>query len=115
MPYLPATSALSEIDVSNPKALRLVRTLTLDGAYVDARLVGWTARIVVSSQVPSTLPFEQPTESTDAALATARDHNRAVVQSSGVGSWLPTYTSSARAGRRRPRGRSSSAGTSTAR
>ena len=84
-------SVLSEIDVSNPKALRLVRTLTLDGAYVDARLVGTTARIVVSSQVPTTLPFEQPTDSTDAALATARDHNRAVVQSSGLGSWLPTY------------------------
>ncbi len=53
MPYFPATSVLSEIDVSNPKALRLVRTLTLDGAYVDARLVGTTARIVVSSQVPA--------------------------------------------------------------
>jgi uncharacterized secreted protein with C-terminal beta-propeller domain len=91
MPYLPAKSVLSEIDVSNPKALRLVRTLTLDGAYVDARLVGATARIVVSSQVPTTLPFEQPTESTDAALATARDHNRAVVRSSGLSSWLPTY------------------------
>jgi uncharacterized secreted protein with C-terminal beta-propeller domain len=91
MPYLPATSVLSEIDVSNPKALRLVRTLTLDGAYVDARLVGAAARIVVSAQVPTTLPFEQPTDSTDAALALSRDHNRAVVQSSGLRSWLPTY------------------------
>jgi uncharacterized secreted protein with C-terminal beta-propeller domain len=91
MPYFPSSSVLSEIDVSNPKALRLVRTLTLDGAYVDARLVGSTARIVVSSQVPTTLPFEQPTDSTDAALATARDHNRAVVRSSSLESWLPTY------------------------
>ena len=80
MPYSPAQSVLSEIDVSNPKALRLVRTLTLDGGYVDARLVGSTARIVVSSQVPTKLPFEQPTESTNAALATARNHNRAVVR-----------------------------------
>jgi uncharacterized secreted protein with C-terminal beta-propeller domain len=91
MPYLPAQSVLSEIDVSNPKALRLVRTLTLDGAYVDARLIGATARIVVSAQVPTTLPFEQPTESTDAALALARDHNRAVIRSSPLSSWLPTY------------------------
>jgi len=90
-PYLPAKSVLSEIDVSNPKALRLVRTLTLDGAYVDARLVGTTARIVVSAQVPTVLPFKQPTDSTDAALATARSHNRTVVQSSRLGSWLPTY------------------------
>jgi uncharacterized secreted protein with C-terminal beta-propeller domain len=92
MPYYPAKSVLSEIDVSNPKALRLVRTLTLDGAYVDARLVGATARIVVSSQVPAALPFEQPAGSSDAELATARDRNRAVVRSSGLGSWLPTYT-----------------------
>ena len=92
MPYLPAKSVLSEIDVSNPKALRLVRTLTLDGGYVDARLVGSTARIVVSSQVPTKLPFEQPVESTNPALATARSHNQAVVRSSRLGSWLPTYT-----------------------
>jgi uncharacterized secreted protein with C-terminal beta-propeller domain len=92
MPYLPAKSVLSEIDVSNPKALRLVRTLTLDGGYVDARLVGSTARIVVSSQVPTKLPFEQPVDSTNAALATARSHNQSVVRSSRLGSWLPTYT-----------------------
>ena len=92
MPYLPAKSVLSEIDISNPKALRLVRTLTLDGGYVDARLVGSTARIVVSSQVPTTLPFKQPVESTNTALAEARSHNQGVVRSSGLGSWLPTYT-----------------------
>ena len=91
LPYLPASSVLSEIDVSNPKALRLVRTLTVDGAYVDARLVGAVARIVVSSQVPTALPFTQPTDSTDAARASSREHNRAVVQSSRVKSWLPTY------------------------
>ena len=90
-PYSPAQSVLSEIDVSNPKALRLVRTLTLDGSYVDARLVGSTARIVVSSQVPTALPFKQPTDSTTAALASARDQNRAVVRSSRLVSWLPTY------------------------
>ena len=92
LPFYPATSAISEIDISNPKALRVVNTLTLSGGYVDARLVGSSARIVVSSQVPTKLPFVTPTESTDAALATARDQNRAVVQSSRVGSWLPTYT-----------------------
>ncbi len=91
MPYYPAKSVLAEIDVSNPKSLRVVRTLTLDGAYVDARLVAGVARIVVSSQVPTPLPFEPPADTTDAALASARGHNRAVVQSSKLGSWLPTY------------------------
>ena len=91
LPFYPATSSISEVDISNPKALRVVNTLTLDGGYVDARLVGSSARIVISSQVPTKLPFEPPTDSTEAALATARDHNRTVVQSSALGSWLPTY------------------------
>ena len=114
LPNFPAQSVLSEIDVSNPKALRLVRTLTLDGAYVDARLVGTTARIVVSSQVPTRLPFEKPTDSTDASLAAASAQNKAVLQSSGLSSWLPTYISKRPAGPRKLRGRSFNAGTSTA-
>src|SRR5438093_629751 len=43
------------------------------------------------AQVPSELPFEQPKDSTPAALAAASEHNRAVVASSGVASWLPSY------------------------
>src|ERR687897_1914182 len=37
-PFQEAKSILSEINVSDPKRLRLVRTLTLDGSYVAARL-----------------------------------------------------------------------------
>ncbi len=91
MPYAPAQSVLAEVDVSNPKALRLVRTLTLDGAYVAARLVGGSARIVASSQMPGKLPFETPAGTTKEELDAASDHNRAVVASSGVASWLPSY------------------------
>ena len=83
--------SLAEIDVSNPKALRLVRTLTLDGAYVAARLVGGSVRIVATSQVPSALPFVQPKSGTKEELAAAGKRNRAVVASSRVGSWLPSY------------------------
>jgi uncharacterized secreted protein with C-terminal beta-propeller domain len=91
MPYVPSTSVVAEVDVSNPKSLRVVRTLTLDGAYVAARLVGRSARIVAASQVPQKLPFESPAGTTDQELATAREHNRAVVASSRVSSWLPSY------------------------
>ena len=44
----------------NPNALRLVRTLTLDGAYVAARLVGGSVRIVVDLAGADALPFVQP-------------------------------------------------------
>ena len=90
-PYAPAESVLAEIDVSNPKALRVVRTLTLDGSYVAARLVGGTVRIVSAAQVPSELPFKRPDSNTKEALAAALDRNRAVVASSRVTSWLPSY------------------------
>jgi uncharacterized secreted protein with C-terminal beta-propeller domain len=90
-PWSPSQSVVYEVDVSDPAKLRLVRTLTLDGAYVAARLVGSTARIVASSQVPARLEFVAPkTPSTD-ALAAATAANRAVVASSKVAAWLPSY------------------------
>ncbi|MGI8461495.1 MAG: beta-propeller domain-containing protein, partial [Solirubrobacterales bacterium] len=46
--YTPET-LLSEVDVSDPTAMKLVRTLRVDGGYVDARLSEGTARVVVSS------------------------------------------------------------------
>ena len=89
--WMPAESVLAEIDVSNPRALKTVRTLRLDGSYVAARLVGSSVRIVVASQVPAALPFKQPDETTPAALAAAEQRNEAVIASSRVASWLPSY------------------------
>ena len=39
---------LTEVDVSNPAAMAVRRTMQLDGALVDARLHGGTARVVVA-------------------------------------------------------------------
>jgi uncharacterized secreted protein with C-terminal beta-propeller domain len=104
-PWQPAKSVLAEIDVSNPKKLRLVRTLTLDGSYVAARLVGSSVRIVSAAQVPSELPFVQPASQSQEALATAKSRNRSVVASSRATSWLPSYRikrAGAKAGKERP-------------
>ncbi|MEO5577308.1 MAG: beta-propeller domain-containing protein [Gaiellaceae bacterium] len=90
-PYTPASSVLAEIDVSVPARLRLVRTLTLDGSYVAARLVGSSARIVAASQVPAALPFTQPADGSKAAIAAASKRNRAVVAGSRIARWLPSY------------------------
>ena len=91
-PYAPSQSVLAEVDVSNPKALRVVRTLTLDGSYVAARLVGGRVRIVASAQVPSELPFAPPVSNTTEGLEAAEDRNRAVLASSKLATWLPSYT-----------------------
>jgi len=90
-PWQPAKSVLAEIDVSDPAKLRLVRTLTLDGSYVAARLIGGSVRVVAAAQVPSELPFVQPASQSQEALATAKSRNRAVVASSRATSWLPSY------------------------
>jgi len=90
-PYAPAQSSLAEVDVSDPGRLRLVRTLTLDGSYVAARLIGGSARIVVGAQIPGKLPFVQPQDGTKEALAAATRRNRTVLAASRVGSWLPSY------------------------
>ncbi len=42
-------TVLTEVDVSDPAALKVARTLTLDGRYVNARQNGATARVVLSS------------------------------------------------------------------
>ena len=104
-PYQPARSVLAEVNVADPKRLRLVRTLTLDGSYVAARLVGGSVRVVTASQAPGKLPFVQPTDGTKEALAGAAERNRAVVASSRVANWLPTYRlerAGAKAGKPRP-------------
>ncbi len=52
-----ATTLLTEVDLSDPAAPAVRRTLTLDGSLVDARLTGGTARVVVgSSPEPVALP-----------------------------------------------------------
>ena len=40
---------ISEVDVSDPAVMKVRRTMTMDGALVDARLTGGTARVVVSA------------------------------------------------------------------
>lgn len=47
--YYNATTTVSEIDVSNPAAMKLTRTMTVSGTFVDARQNGATARLVISS------------------------------------------------------------------
>ena len=87
-PY-PSNSTLTEIDVSDPSALKVMKTLTLDGAYVDARQIGTTIRVITSSPVPIELPYVTPSTTMTADAAKAK--NAAVVAHSRISSWLPTY------------------------
>ncbi|HWI70457.1 MAG TPA: beta-propeller domain-containing protein, partial [Baekduia sp.] len=44
-----SVTTLTEVDVTDPAAPKVARTMTLAGEYVDARLTGGTARVVVNS------------------------------------------------------------------
>lgn len=44
---------LTEVDVRDASAMRVVHTLTVPGAFVSARLTGATARVVLSSSPPA--------------------------------------------------------------
>jgi uncharacterized secreted protein with C-terminal beta-propeller domain len=60
---------LTEVDLGDPAAMAVRRTMTVDGALVDARMTGGTARVVVGSSPDVVRP---------AAIATA-----------GVRRWVP--------------------------
>jgi Beta propeller domain len=47
LPESPESTRLVEVDVSDPARLRVVNTLDAEGGYLDARLTGSTARIVL--------------------------------------------------------------------
>ncbi|HMJ35117.1 MAG TPA: beta-propeller domain-containing protein [Baekduia sp.] len=59
----PGTSktVLTEVDLTDPAAPKVARTMDLDGEYVDARMVGGTVRVVVSStpQPAGAVPLER--------------------------------------------------------
>jgi beta propeller domain-containing protein len=77
---------LTEVNVHDPASMHVVRTMRIDGAYVDARLKGGTARLVFGShpRVLGPRPNPGPQPETDQA-------RRQRLMSTGVGGWLPSY------------------------
>jgi uncharacterized secreted protein with C-terminal beta-propeller domain len=76
---------LTEVDVRNPAAMRVVRTLSIDGRYVDGRLNGGTARIVIGSN-PRAL--EPPIGALSPKIA---DDAQGRLMHAGIRRWLPSY------------------------
>ncbi|MEA2198126.1 MAG: hypothetical protein QOJ25_2177, partial [Solirubrobacteraceae bacterium] len=54
--YSGGQTVVTEIDVSNPAAMKVARTMNIEGSFVDARQNGSTARLVISSQ-PSAVAY----------------------------------------------------------
>jgi hypothetical protein len=85
-------SRLAQVDLQDPSAPRLVRTLDVDGGLDGARLVGGQARIAVTTP-PSGLRFVYPLDPTSGVHpAQALTRNRAVIEGSSLRQWLPGFT-----------------------
>lgn len=89
-PEQATTTAIAQVDISSPEALAVIDTLEVEGTILDARLVGDTARVVVTSQ-PEQLTFVYPSSADPAAEAIAEETNRRIVEESEIEDWLPAY------------------------
>lgn len=81
---------LTEVDVADPANLRKGRTVTLDGDYRTARLIGSRARIVVNSNLVPQVDVAYPTSGDERAREAALAHNRKAIESTTIDDWLPT-------------------------
>jgi uncharacterized secreted protein with C-terminal beta-propeller domain len=68
-----AGTLLTEVDVANPAAMRVVRTLSVDGEHISSRLTDRTVRVVIASvpraiePLPGPVPVDTPLVTADAA------------------------------------------------
>ena len=85
------STILTEVDVSDPAAMRIVRTLTLDANYVSARLVGLGGASSSSRRLRRTCRSCTPRPESVATSPRAKRRNRAVIRASTLDNWLPVY------------------------
>ena len=82
-------TVLTEVDLGSPGALRVVRTLTVEGGYLTARQVGSTARVVLRT-FPE-VKIEPPPGGSKDDLRAAEERNEKTVARAGLAAWLPRY------------------------
>src|SRR3954447_5005390 len=75
---------ITEVDISDPGAMRVVRTTSVDGSFVDARQTGATARRVTQ---PPPKPLPLPQEAADEPYDVQRE---VAIKKSGPTTWLPS-------------------------
>lgn len=71
------STTVREVDVHDPTAMRVTRTMSIDGAFVDARQNGATARLVISS-VPRGVEYVPGLRATPAAWVPSRHFHSAL-------------------------------------
>src|SRR3954447_3877430 len=75
------SSTLTLIDVSKPDAMKVMKTMTVNGGYLSARMTGHTARVIFSA-TPQVLPVLQ---------STVVDAQAPKIARTTTPDWRPTY------------------------
>ncbi len=80
------TTTIIEVDLADPASPTVANEVEVEGSFLNARLVGDTAHVVVRSQ-PLGFSFVQPTgpDSVDAAI----EANQKILANSSLEQWLP--------------------------
>lgn len=99
----PGGSVLVEIDVTDITAMRVLETMETEARYVNARLTGSTARVVVSTGGPAGIAFTTPAQPGAETERAAVAANRNAVTRTTADDWLPRYSVRSAAGRSAPR------------
>jgi Beta propeller domain len=82
------TVQLIEVDIAGEP--EIVRTMTIDGGFVSARMIDDTVRLVVSS-APVGFEWRYPDGSGLRAERQAVEENREMIRNSSVDNWIPFY------------------------
>jgi hypothetical protein len=87
-PYGDLKTTLTEIDVHDPAAMKVLRTQDAEGSFVDARVTGRSARVVLVSHPGAVEPLPE-----------ARGGRSAAIRAAGVSTWMPQTTLHTKSGR----------------
>lgn len=90
MPAL-SGSTITEIDLTGDQ-LAVVDEISIEGAYLSARMIGDVVRIVLRADPQQRLAFVYPSTSGSAAEARAEAVNRDVIDDSTIEDWLPHWS-----------------------
>lgn len=88
LPRTTIPAQVAVIDLSNPRAPRLLHTFQFDGSLVATRFVGGEVRLVLRSDGPR-VAFENPSTAGTEQLAKAA--NQRIIENSTLDDWLPGW------------------------
>jgi hypothetical protein len=87
----PFATSVVLVDVADPDAPTVLHRVEVEGAYLSARSIGDSVRIVVTQNGPA-FDFTFPREPGEADAPRALEHNRRAVARAQLAEWLPDVT-----------------------